>query len=709
MSICVAGEWSGSLAGVRDAWVARVWITTLMAAILLAVQPLGAQNVPATFTRDVAPILFARCVSCHRPGEIGGFSLLAFADARPRAAAIARVTRTRAMPPWKPDATPGIEFVGARRLTDTEIDVIQRWVADGALEGRLADLPPPPRFTDGWRLGTPDLVLSTSEPVTVRPGGPDLLRNVVIPVPRAGVRWVRGFELRPDIPGVVHHANVRIDRTRKARWYDAADPAPGFDGRLNAGSEFPDGQFLGWTPGQLPPPIEGDAAWRLDPGSDLVVQLHLRPTDRLEHVQIRIGFFFAERPPTRTPVMVRLGRQDIDIPPGAVAYRTTDSYRLPVDTQLLAIQPHAHFRAREVTATATLPDGRQQTLIHIGDWDFDWQDQYRYTSPVALPAGTILQATFRYDNSAANPKNPDFPPRRVRWGQNSSDEMGDVWLQLVTSSGGDRQRLVDEVGRKVLLEDAVGYETLIDGDPVNPRLHEAAAALLLTLGEIARGIDHLEAALRLDPRSAEAHYNLATALAWQGRRDDAVAHLRQALATAPDHVGAHVNLGALLRARGDRAEAIDHLRQALAVAPGDAVAHANLGGLLLQEGRITQAVQEFRAALETNPNLLEPLTELAWTFATSPSASLRHPDEAVTLAERAQALTHGDDVRVLDALAAAYASAERYSDAVGTAERALERLRAAPPGAEETERLLTDRLLLYRQRRPVRDPARQER
>lgn len=677
----------------------------LTAGMLLTTRPVVAQWRATTFTRDVAPILFANCASCHRPGEIGGFSLLAFADVRPRAAAIARVTRTRAMPPWKPDATAGIEFVGARRLSDRDIETIQQWIADGALEGDPADLPPPPRFTDGWQLGTPDLIVSAPEPLTVPPGGPDLLRNVVIPVPVEGVRWVRGFELRPDNPAVVHHANIKVDRTRTARAYDAADPDVGFDGRLNAGSEFPDGQFLGWTPGQLPPPLEGDTAWRFDPDSDLVVQLHLRPTERVERVRIRIGFFFAGRPPGRTPVMLRLGRQDIDIPPGAADHRVEDSYRLPVDAQLLAIQPHAHFRAREITATATLPDGRRQTLLHIGNWDFDWQDRYRYASPLALPAGTILRIAFRYDNSSGNPKNPDFPPARVRWGQNSSDEMGDVWFQLVTSNRDDRQRLVDEVGHKVLLEDAIGYETLIDADATSPRLHEAAASLLLSVGQIGRGIDHLEAALRLDPESAEAHYNLATALAWEGHRDEAIAHLRQALASAPDHVGAHVNLGALLRARGERAGAMEQLRLALSLAPRNAAAHANIGGLLLEGGSVAQALDEFRAALDANPNLLEPLTELAWTLATSPSRSLRRPAEAVTLAERARVVTHGEDVRVLDALAAAYASSGRYADAVLTVQRALVLL---PPGAEETARLLRGRLALYRQRKSVEDPARQD-
>jgi tetratricopeptide (TPR) repeat protein len=407
--------------------------------------------------------------------------------------------------------------------------------------------------------------------------------------------------------------------------------------------------------------------------------------------------------------MVRLGKQDIDIAAGAADHRIEDTYRLPTDARLLAIQPHAHFRAREVTAAATLPDGREQPLIHIADWDFDWQDQYRYAAPLLLPAGTVLRMTIRYDNSAGNPRNPDFPPRRVRWGQDSSDEMGDVWFQLVAATPEDRQRLVDDCGRKVLREDAIGYETLLAREPANARLHEAAAALLLALGETGRGADHLEAALRLDPSSVEAHYNLATTLAWQGRTDEAIGQLRQTLAIAPEHVGAHVNMGALLRARGDYSGAREHLARAIELAPNNAAAHANMGGLLMQQGTVARAVLEYQAALATSPNLLEPLTELAWTFATSPDASLRRPEEAIHLAEHARELTAARDVRVLDALGAAYASEGRYTDAVRVVDDALRLLPGSAPEARETERLLRDRLSMYRQRKPYRDPARADR
>ena len=679
-----------------------------LAAWLVSNGTAAAQQTP-TFSRDVAPILYTHCATCHRPGEIGGFSLLSFTDARPRAAAIARTTNRREMPPWKPDAIEGAALLGARRLEQRELDIIQRWVDAGAPEGEPADLPPPPSFPNGWQLGEPDVVVSMSEPFIVPAGGRDQLRNFVIPVNLPRGRYVRGFEFRPGNPKVVHHANIRVVRTDAARAADAADAAPGFDGRLNAGSEFPDGQFLGWTPGQLPPLLSGDSAWWLDAGSDLVVQLHLRPGDREERVQVRIGLFFTDDVPTRTPVMVRLGKQDLDIAPGVSDYREDDVYRLPVAATLLAVQPHAHYRAREVNASVQLPDGSSRQLLHIPRWDFDWQDQYRYAQPIALPAGSLLRMSFRYDNSAGNPRNPEFPPRRVRWGQNSADEMGDVWFQLVAADAEQRARLVEDSGRKVLAEDAVGFETLLEAEPNNPRLHEAAAAILLTLNQAARGVRHLESALALDPRSPEAHYNLAIALAWDGRRDEAIAHLREALASDPSHVAARVNLGALLRAEGNRDAATRELQRALELAPSNAAAHANLGGILLQDGHVTRAVAEYRAALQSRPTLIEALTELAWTLATSPDAALRNAADAVTLGERARALTGGEDVRALDALGAAYATAGRYADAVRTLDAALQRMATAGADADAARRLLRERRDMYRSGRPYRDRTRQDR
>jgi len=677
--------------------VGKAWLIAVLVASPAAT-PASAQS-RVTFSKDVAPIIFEKCAPCHRAGEIGPFSLLTYEDARPRARAIALATRTRAMPPWKPE--PGsAEFVGARRLTERQIETIRQWVEEGAIEGDRSDLPPVPQLTEGWRLGQPDLVIRLADAYTLNGGGSDVLRNFVIPIPVTSTRYVRGIEFRPGNARVVHHANMRIDETPASRLLDEADPGPGFDGLVMSGS-FPDGYFLGWTPGQLPPLLPDGMSWRLQPNSDLVLQLHMHPGDSSEVVQPSVGFFFTDRPAARTPLMLRLGRQNIDIQPGISGYTVEDHYTLPVDVDVSALQPHAHFRAREIKGLATLPDGTARWLIYIKDWDFNWQDLYRFADPLALPKGTTISMHYTYDNSAGNRRNPDHPPKRIRWGQNSTDEMGDLWIQVLTRSPDDRRRLIADFGPKVLAEDASGYEKLLDANPGNARLHDAAAAIFLRLQNTNRAVAHLTEALRVDPDFVSAHYNLATALVRLDRPNEAVEHLRRAVQLRPDFVAARVNLGASLRLLKRYDEATTELRLALQLQRGNAVAHANLGGIFSAEGRPREAIAEYRLALDANPDLLEPLAALAWTLATSPDAGLRQPAEAVRLAERAATLTNRRDVTVLDALAAAYASAGRFVDAVASEQFALDLVQAA--GATAAAAPIRSRLELYRRKKPFRD------
>src|SRR5262249_29069027 len=250
-------------------------------------------------------------------------------------------------------------------------------------------LPAAPRLAAGWQSGMPDLVV-TLPSYEVRADGPDIFRNFVVPVPIDRLRVVRGLEFRPG--GLaVHHANIRIDPTRASRQLDDAAPAPGYEGVILRSADYPDGHFLGWTPGQAPPLATDDMAWTLDTESDLVVQLHLRPSGRTERIQPSIGFYFTSTSPSRPPSIVRLGRQNLDIVPGAAHVPVTDAFTLPVGAEVRAIQPHAHYRARTLTVTATMPSGVKRPLITIRNWDFNWQDQYRYASPLWLPAGTRLE------------------------------------------------------------------------------------------------------------------------------------------------------------------------------------------------------------------------------------------------------------------------------------------------------------------------------
>ena len=257
---------------------------------------------------------------------------------------MAQATLGRYMPPWKPDAPSGT-FVGERRLTEEEIALLARWAKAGAPEGDRAALPPAPHWSE-WQLGTPDLIVTLPE-YTLRPEGLDVFRNFVVAIPGRGVRYVRGLEFRSGSPAV-HHANIRIDYTATGERMDEADPRPGYEGVIPRTADYPDGHFLGWTPGQVPPVAPKGLAWRLDEQARFVVQLHMRPTGKPEPVRPAIGLFFTNDAPTQSPAMLRLGRQNIDIPAGEARYRSVDEYVVPVDVQVNALQPHSHYRAVEV-------------------------------------------------------------------------------------------------------------------------------------------------------------------------------------------------------------------------------------------------------------------------------------------------------------------------------------------------------------------------
>ncbi len=654
-----------------------------------------------TFTRDIAPIIWTRCASCHRPGEIGPFSLITYDDVRRHAAQIAAVTARRLMPPWKPESGKG-EFQNERRLTDTELQTLQQWIGSGAPEGDASALPRAPNWADGWQLGVPDLIVRMPEEYAVPADGADVFRTFVIPVPGRGARYVRAIEFHPGNPRVVHHANLGVDRTHSSRQLDARDPEPGYAGSMERDANYPEGQMLGWTPGQTAHAVPDGTQWRLEPDSDLVVQLHLQPTGRVERVAVTVGFFFTDAAPTRTPIGLRLGSETLDIPSGAQDYVVADRYRLPVDVDVLAVQPHAHNLARRMEAKAELPDGTTRWLIGIDDWDFRWQEVYRYTAPVLLPRGTTVSMRYLFDNSADNPRNPHRPPARVVWGQNTSDEMADLWLQVIPRAPGDQAILHADFRRKALAEDLAAYTKLLRSDPDNPLRHDAVAMLYLDDGRMDEAIAELRESLRLNHESAPTHYNLGYALSAKGRRDDAIAEFQAALRIDPDYAQAHNNLGALLQIGGRLDAALEHFRRAVALRPDNVEARTNLGQQLSNAGRLAEAAGQFREAIALRRDYPLALAGLAWIRATAADAALRDTGEAVQLAERASAMTSGRDPTVLDALAAAYASAGRYEDAIHLARSGLELSIAA--GQMTVASQFRQRLELYRNHQPVRLP-----
>ncbi len=579
-------------------------VARVIGALLCIAAPAQARNSAqeATVTRDVAPIVFSAGASCHRANGPGPFSLTTYDEVKRRATQIAQVTRSRFMPPWKVE--PGVgHFVGQRQLTDKEIATIDAWAKNGTPEGDPANLPKPPAFADGWLLGKPDLIVKPDAPYLLPAQQTDAFRIFAIRLPVTKRAYVTGIEFHPGNARVVHHANIRIDRTDATRKLDAADPLPGYDGLMPRSAEYPDGHFLGWTPGQVGPPGQPDLAWTLEPGSDLVVQLHMQPSGAVEEVLPEIGFYFTDRAPERIPTILRLGSQGIDIAPGAAQYVIRDSYVLPVDVQLLAVQPHAHYRAKEIRGVAALPDGTSRVVMDIRDWDFRWQHVYRHESPIALPKGTRLSMEYTYDNSADNPRNPALPPARVFWGQRSLDEMGDLWFQLLTVNESDRHQLNAEIINKMVGEDIVGYETMLKVTPDDTELHDDVAMLYLGMGLANNAVRHFETSAALKPESAAAHFNLGTALAQAGRFDAAVESFRAALARRPDYALAHGNIGRVLLAQNKTDEALQHLREAVRLDPSNPRSLLGLAEALAARGLFDDAISTLERALK------QPLTE----------------------------------------------------------------------------------------------------
>ena len=588
-----------------------------------------------TFNRDVAPILFAHCAPCHRPGqEAVPFSLLTFADASQRADRISRAVEARQMPPWPPGSNDPA-FIGARHLAPDQIETIRRWAAAGAPEGTDADRPPLPHFTDEWQLGTPDLVLTLPQPYVHQSGGHDVFRNVVFRPRTDTTRFVRAVEFRPG-SAPVHHAILRVDATASSRALDGVDGQPGFDGMAALTAQNPEGHFIGWAPGRGPIIAPEGLPWRLEAGSDLVAELHLVHGKSAVAVQPVIGLYFTDTPPTRSPTMVVMGTKAIDIPAGERDYTIVDSYVLPVEVTLLSVYPHAHYLGKEMRVSATMPNGSARPLLHIRRWNFNWQQDYRYVSPVVLPPGTTITMRYTYDNSEDNAANPHHPPRRVSWGPQSSDEMGHLGLQMLTANVADAALISRQFAEREARDNVVGAELRVRRAPADAHAQMQLGSSYLEVGRIPDAITHLELAVRLDPKSAQAHNFLGGALLAAGRSSEAVTHLRQATSLArrdphlqfnlgkaltrlgrpaeaaaqferaillyPDFAEAHQELGVLLFSQGRLRDALRHLQRAVDLAPGSAMAHSDLGGALAQAGQFAEARRHLQRALELQPD-----------------------------------------------------------------------------------------------------------
>jgi tetratricopeptide (TPR) repeat protein len=526
---------------------------------------------PPTFAHDIAPIIYEKCAPCHHPGAAAPFSLLSYEDVKKRAAQIAAAARSGFMPPWLPERGYG-EFAGDRSLTAEQIAVIAAWVSAGAPEGPADAVPPAPTFNDGWQLGKPDLVLEAPGPVELPASGPDLYWNVIFSPHLAERRWVRAIEIRPGQPRVVHHANLLVDRAGSAHLQESS-PGKGFPGMdlVIGRSPFdPDGNFLFWKPGGAPHVEPEGFAWRLDPGNELVLNMHLQPSGKKEEVRPSLALYFTDQRQTKFPLLVQLENdQALDIPAGARDFAISDDFKLPLDADVLAIYPHAHYLGKLLEASATLPDGSKKWLIRIPAWDPNWQAVFYYGEPVFLPKDSIIHMRYHYDNSAANPRNPNHPPKRVRAGNQATDEMGHLWLQILPRGAGDRRRE---------LQEAVMHHRL-EKNPNDAVAHMNLGAILLSRLDPQGAITELRAAARLEPNRPEVHNMLGLGLATLNRTAEAIPQFEMALRARPDYASARFNLANALAKSGKIDEAIANLRQILATIPDDAYAKKRLSEL----------------------------------------------------------------------------------------------------------------------------------
>jgi Flp pilus assembly protein TadD len=523
---------------------------------------------PVTFNKHIAPIVFAHCASCHRPGESAPFSLLTYQDVSKRAKQMVEVTQRRYMPPWLPEPGYG-DFVGERRLDPEQIALLAQWAAQGALEGAPSDLPPLPKWTEGWQLGQPDLVIAMPQPYTLAAEGKDIYRNFVIPIPVSDKKYVRAVEFQPGNRKIVHHAFMLIDPSRQSRKLDGQDPEPGFPGlHTPPGVRAPEGQFLSWQPGKGASRMPEGLAWALEKDCDLILQVHMQPSGKPETFQPSVGFYFTDQVPTNTPFKIGLFSYDIDIPAGMKDYVLQDQYMLPVDVDVLGVLPHAHYLGKQLQGFATLPGGKKQWLFLIKEWDFNWQGDYRYARRLFLPKGTVISMHYTYDNSADNARNPHQPPRRVAYGVQSSDEMGELWLQVLARNANDAAVLARDYQPRVV-QGSIAYNQYL---------------------------------LRNNPDDSSAHKGLGKALLFAGKQEEALSHLRRAATTQPDDDETRYFLGLVFRMRKEFSSATAEFEAALRLNPDNGKAHGNLGFVFLELGEFDQAESHLKSALRINPD-----------------------------------------------------------------------------------------------------------
>jgi Flp pilus assembly protein TadD len=568
---------------------------------------------------------------------------MTYADGKRWSGLMEAVTQSRYMPPWLPEPGYG-EFQENRRLSNDEIVNLQRWVAGGMPVGDASEAVHAPVYASEWQLGQPDIVLQVTSPEEVPASGPDQFRNFILPVDLQQTRWIRAMEIKPGSPRVVHHANVVIDRTASLRRQHPNDwrkGIPGMDITIDSGSSFdPDSHLLFWKPDSSALIEPEDMPWRLDPGNDLILNMHLKPTGKAETVQARIGLYFAQAPARHLPMLLQLEHDDaLDIPAGDAHFVIEDKLTLPEAVEVLAVYPHAHYLGKTMEGYAVLPGGERRWIILIKDWDIERQAIYRLAKPLLLPAHTEIHMRYSYDNSSGNIRNPHAPPERVHAGNRSEDEMGHLWLQVLPVE--DAKQGQDP---RIPLERA-WMENRLTKDPDDITALYNLASIDMEDHRTLSAKARLQHALERRPGDARLLTALGLAEFREGEGPAARREFAAALAGDPAYPDAQFDLARLDFSANDLPSAEKLFHAYVAQAGSDPAGHDGLGATLLAQNRSDEARQEFEAALHLDPKDFDALYNLA-----SIASDAHDPAHARTLLQRALAVSEDADAERMLAL-----------------------------------------------------------
>ena len=421
--------------GMRNKFAGVIASATLLAAATgvptNAQQP--AANVPA-FSKDVAPILYKHCVSCHRPGEAAPMSLLTYEQARPYARAIANAVTNRTMPPWHAEAPAGT-FHNERTLSDRERNVLIAWAAGGAVNGDPKDLPPSPTFSEGWALGKPDVVLEMQEDYPVPAKGTVQYEWLYIPTNFSEPKWVKSLEIRPGNRSVVHHVLIyyrakpdgKTPPVARGNQKDQSNPPPDEPGvsthpRRTDLQGMPPRLLATYAPGTNPQVAPAGTAFRLEPGGILELQMHYTANGQPATDRTKVGLTFATEPSPREVRPQHFMNMRLKLPAGARDVAVTTDLEFLQDATVWGIFPHTHLRGNRWAYNLVLPSGETRSILSVPRYDFNWQTYYMFTEPLRVPKGSKIVSTAWYDNSAANKNNPN-QNADVFWGDQTWQEM----------------------------------------------------------------------------------------------------------------------------------------------------------------------------------------------------------------------------------------------------------------------------------------------